>query len=192
MSNYVEWWDGLTLPLKVFWVAAIPFTLFFVLQLLTNLFGHDSHDDVHGHDASFEDGAASFQFLTFKNMVAFFCIFGWVGIAAIDSGVSVWMAYLFATLGGIVIMLIMASMFYLLAKANVDGTMKFKNAIGAAGEVYLTVPGNRASVGMVQVKIQNSLRTLEAVTDDDHDIPTGKIIKVMKVINNNLLVVTAE
>jgi membrane protein implicated in regulation of membrane protease activity len=192
MSNYVEWWDGLSLSLKIFWIAAVPFTAFFATQLLINIFGHDSHHDAHGHDAGFDDGSVPFHFLTFKNVVAFFSIFGWVGIAAIDSGVTIWMAYLLATAGGIGMMLIMATIFYILAKANVDGTMKFKNAVGVSGEVYLTIPANRGSVGMVQVKIQNSLRTLEAITDDESDIPTGKIIKVMKVVNNNLLVVTAE
>jgi hypothetical protein len=186
----MEWWEGLSGPLKIFWVLAIPFSVFFILQLFTTIFGHDHHD-AHGHDSHFDDGIG-FHFFTFKNMIAFFCIFGWVGIAAVDSGVSTVLAFVFATIGGLIIMMLMATLIYYLAKASVDGTMKFKNAIGVAGEVYLTIPANRASVGMVQVKIQNSLRTLEAVTDDEKDIPTGRLIKVMKVINNNLLVVTAE
>ncbi len=189
MSNYAEWWEGLDTPLKVFWVLAVPFSVFFILQLLTSIFGHDHHGD--SHDADFEDGPG-FHLFTLKNLVAFFCIFGWVGIAAVDSGISTVFAFIFASLAGLVIMLIMATLVYYLAKANVDGTMKFKNAIGAAGEVYLTIPANRGSVGMVQVKIQGALRTLEAVTDDERDIPTGKLIKVMKVASNNLLVVTAE
>jgi membrane protein implicated in regulation of membrane protease activity len=186
----MEWWDGLNAPLKVFWVLAVPFSVFFILQLFTTIFGHDHHD-AHGHDSHFEDGPG-FHFFTMKNMIAFFCIFGWVGIAAMDSGVSTVLAFVFAFLGGLVVMIIMATLVYYLAKAHVDGTMKFKNAVGVGGEVYLTIPANRASVGMVQVKIQGSLRTLEAVTDDDKDIPTGKLIKVMKVVSNNLLVVTAE
>jgi hypothetical protein len=40
--------------------------------------------------------------------------------------------------------------------------------------------------------VQGVLRTLDAVTDDEKDIPTGKLIKVMKVAGNNLLVVTAD
>jgi membrane protein implicated in regulation of membrane protease activity len=191
MSNYMDWWEGLNGPLKIFWVLAIPFTVFFVLQLFTTIFGHDHHHDAQGHDAGFEDGMP-FNVFTLKNMIAFFCIFGWVGIAAMDSGVSTVLSFIFASLGGLVVMLLMATLVYYLARASVDGTMKFKNAVGVAGEVYLTIPANRASVGMVQIKVQGSLRTLEAVTDDEVDIPTGKLIKVMKVVNNNLLVVTAD
>jgi hypothetical protein len=190
MSDYVAWWEGLSGPLKIFWVLAIPFSVFFILQLFATIFGHDHHD-AHGHDSHFEDGAG-FNVFTIKNLIAFFCIFGWVGIASVDSGVSTVLAFVFASLGGLVVMILMTTLVYYLAKASVDGTMKFKNAIGVAGEVYLTIPANRGSVGMVQLKVQGSMRTLEAITDDDKDIPTGKMIKVMKVMNNNLLVVTAE
>jgi membrane protein implicated in regulation of membrane protease activity len=188
----MDWWDGLNGPLKIFWVLAIPFTVFFVLQLFTTIFGHDHHHDAHGgHDAAFDDGMP-FNLFTLKNLIAFFCIFGWVGIAAMDSGVSTVLSFIFAAIGGLIVMVLMTALVYYLAKASVDGTMKFKNAVGVSGEVYLTIPANRGSVGMVQVKVQGSLRTLEAVTDDDKDIPTGKLIKVMRVVNNNLLVVTAD
>jgi membrane protein implicated in regulation of membrane protease activity len=190
MSDYTAWWEGLSGPLKIFWVLAIPFSVFFILQLFSTIFGHDHHDS-HGHDSHYEDGGG-FNLFTIKNLIAFFCIFGWVGIAAVDSGVSTVLAFVFASLGGLAVMILMTTLVYYLAKASVDGTMKFKNAIGVAGEVYLTIPANRGSVGMVQLKVQGSMRTLEAITDDDKDIPTGKMIKVMKVMNNNLLVVTAE
>ena len=190
MSNYVEWWDGLSGPLKLFWALAIPFSIFFILQLFSTIFGHDHHDS-DGHDGHFDDGP-SFNLFTVKNLIAFFCIFGWVGIAAVDSGLSTVLSFVFAAAGGLVVMILMAALVYYLAKANVDGTMRFKNAVGAAGEVYLTIPAHRATVGMVQIKVQGSLRTLEAVTDDEKDIPTGKLIKVIKIVNNNILVVTAE
>jgi hypothetical protein len=81
---------------------------------------------------------------------------------------------------------------YLLSKANTDGTMKFENAIGEVGQVYLTVPANRGDVGKVQVKVQGVLRTLEAITDDEKDLSTGKIIVVMRVMGDNLLLVTEK
>jgi hypothetical protein len=189
MSNYMEWWEGLSLPLKVYWAIAIPFTFFFILQLFSTFLGHDHHGD--GHDVNVDEGIP-FQFLTLKTLIAFFSIFGWAGIAATDSGIAGLVAFLLASAGGLFMMTVMATIFYVLSKAQVNGTMKFRNAVGVAGEVYLTIQASRGSVGMVQVKVQGSLRTLEAVTDDESDIPTGKIIRVMKVINNNLLVVTAE
>ena len=89
-------------------------------------------------------------------------------------------------------MLLMATLVYFLTKANVDGTMKFKNAIGVSGELYRTIPAGRGNVGMVQVKKRDHFEPLKPLPMTKSDIPTGKIITVMKVLNNNLLVVTAE
>lgn len=193
MSNFSDWWDALSVPLKFYWAIAAPFTIFFILQTLLSFVGFDSADEAHVSDTDVaEDSGAPFQFLTLKNMVAFFTLFGWSGIAAIDSGMSPTFAFVIAFAVGLFMMAVMAFIAYLLAKANASGTMKFKNAVGEVGEVYLTVPAHRGSVGQVQVKVQGVLRTLDAITDDEADIPTGKLIKVMKVASNNLLVVTAE
>jgi membrane protein implicated in regulation of membrane protease activity len=192
MSNFSEWWDALSLPLKFYWALAIPFTIFFVIQLLFSMVGHDTPDDSHIDTEISGDTGMPFQFLTLKNMVAFFTLFGWAGIAAIDSGLSPWTAFIMASIVGLFMMVVMATILYLLAKANANGVMKFRNAVGETGEVYLTVPANRLKTGQVQVKVQGVLRTLDAVTDDENDIPTGRMIKVMKVAGNNLLVVTAE
>ncbi|MBL7856871.1 MAG: hypothetical protein JNM57_04215 [Cyclobacteriaceae bacterium] len=192
MSNFNDWWEGLSLSLKMYWGLAIPFTLFFILQLIWSFFGGgDVPDDTP--DAEIEaDSGVPFQFFTLKNLVAFFTIFSWTGIACIDSGISETVSLAIAILSGLAMMTIMASIFYFLGKANADGTMKIKKAIGGIGEVYLTMQKKRGSVGKVQIKVQGALRTLEAITDDNEDIPTGKMITVKGVINNSILLVTAN
>ena len=87
MSDFGSWWDGLSLILKIYWGLAIPFTLFFILQLILTFVAGDVADDTP--DAEVEaDHGIPFQFFTLKNMVAFFTIFSWTGIACIDSGLS--------------------------------------------------------------------------------------------------------
>ena len=83
-------------------------------------------------------------------------------------------------------------MFYLISKSSADGTMKIQKAIGVTGEVYLTIPSKRSGIGKVQVKVMGSLRTLEAMTDDEQPIRTGKVIKVSQIISNNILLVTEK
>ena len=192
MSNFNDWWEGLSLSLKMYWGLAIPFTLFFILQLFWSFFGGgDVPDDTP--DAEIEaDSGVPFQFFTLKNLVAFFTIFSWTGIACIDSGISETVSLAIAILSGLAMMTIMASIFYFLGKANADGTMKIRKAIGGIGEVYLTMQKKRGSIGKVQIKVQGALRTLEAITDDDDDIPTGKMITVKGIINNSILLVTAN
>ncbi|WKZ58499.1 MAG: hypothetical protein QY309_11535 [Cyclobacteriaceae bacterium] len=191
MNDFTTWWEGLNLSLKIYWALAIPFTLFFLLQLVLSFMGGDVPDDTPDAEVEADTGIA-FQFFTLKNLVAFFSIFGWTGIACIDSGLSETTSLIIALVAGLIMMTVMASIFYFLGKANADGTLKMKNALGGVGEVYMTIKSKRGGIGKVQIKIQNSLRTLDAMTDDDQDIPTGKIITVKQVLNDSILVVTAK
>jgi hypothetical protein len=192
MSDFNTWWEGLNFSLKVYWAIAIPFSLFFVLQLLWSFFGGgDLPDDTPDADVEADTGVA-FQFLTLKNLIAFFTVFGWTGIACIDSGLSEMTSAIISLVAGLIMMVIMASIFYFIGKANADGTMKFNKAIGGVGDVYLTIRGKRGGFGKVQIQVQGALRTLDAVTDDEDDIPTGKIVTVKEILNNHILLVTAR
>lgn len=192
MSDLQAWWEGLSLSLKFYWILAVPFTLFFLLQLVLSFIGGgDIPDDTP--DAEIEsDTGIGFQFFTLKNLVAFFTIFSWTGIACIDSGLSDMTSGVIAFVAGVVMMVVMASLFYFLAKASGDGTMKFKKAIGKSGQVYLPIAKSRSAVGQVQINVQGSLRTLDAVTDESADIPTGTMVTVREIVNENVLLVTSK
>lgn len=191
MESLGNWWSELSVILKIYWALAIPFTVFFVLQLVLSFLGHDSPDDLPDSEIEADHGVG-FQFLTLKNMVGFFTIFGWVGIAATESGASTGMSLLFAATGGLAMMFIMAGMFYLLMKADADGTMRIEHAIGQTGEVYLTIKSKRGAPGKVQIKVMGALRTLDALTDDDFDIQTGKLVRVSDVVHGTTLLVTSN
>lgn len=189
MDSFNQWWEGLSFVLKVYWGIAVPFTIFFLLQLVLSFMGAETPDDLP--DAEIEaDHGIGFQFFTLKNLIGFFTLFGWSGVASIHAGLSTGASIVVAVLAGLVMMGIMASVFYLLMKANADGTMKIETAVGKIGEVYLTLPARRAGLGKVQINVGGALRTLEAMTDDDHDIPTGKLIKVSSVVGTTLVVTT--
>lgn len=181
----------MSLVLKVYWGVAIPFTVFFLLQLVTSFIGVDSPDDLPSSDAEIEaDQGAGFQFFTLKNLVGFFTLFGWTGIASINAGASVLVSMVAATVAGAAMMGLMGGLFYLLSKAVADGTMNIEQAVGQTAEVYLVIQGARGGMGKIQVKVSGALRTLDAMTDDAADIPTGKLVKVSKVIGDNILLVT--
>lgn len=191
MESFSDWWSGLSLMLKIYWALALPFTIIFVLQVILSFFGGDTMDDVPDAEVSADHGVG-FQFFTLKNFIGFFTIFGWAGIAMIESGASNGSSLFVATLAGTLMMFMMAGMFYLLMKAQHDGTMKIEKAVGQTGEVYLTIQSKRGGLGKVQVKVMGALRTLDALTDDDTDIQTGKIVRVSNVVNDNILLVTSK
>ncbi|QSE98530.1 hypothetical protein [Fulvivirga lutea] len=190
MDNFSVWWEALATLEKIYWAIAIPFTLFFLLQLALTFFGGDIPEDA-GADADIEgDDGISFQFFTLKNMVAFFTIFSWTGIACLDSGLSNGLSIAISLVAGVAMMFLMGAIFYYLGKANESGTLQMKNAIGVIGEVYMEVKANRGNIGKVQLKVQGSLRTLEAITDDEVDLKPGMVITVKDLANDILIITT--
>jgi hypothetical protein len=146
--------------------------------------------DLGNVDSDIEgDTGIGFQFITFKNLIGFFTIFGWSGIACIDAGLSNPITIVISLICGLIMMTIMATMFYYMAKLSDSGTLNFKNAIGAVGEVYLTIGANRSSLGKVHIKIQGALRELEALTDADVNLKSTSVIKVKDVTENGILIV---
>ncbi|RKQ51510.1 hypothetical protein BXY85_2537 [Roseivirga pacifica] len=192
MGNFSEWWSNLDTVHQIYWGLAIPFSLIFLIQMVLTFVGGEV--DIDG-DPDFDvehDTGGGFHFFTLKNFIGFFTIFSWAGIASLDSGYSVETTLIISTLSGLLMMTIMASLFYGFSKLTDSGTMNINNAKGGIGEVYLLIKANRGNVGKVSIKVQGSLRELEAITDDDNDITSGSVITVKEVINNNILLVSKQ
>ena len=177
---------------KIYWIVTGVSTFIFFIVLISTFMGADA-DDIGDIDAEIDaDTGAGFQFFTLKNLVAFFTIFGWSGIASIDAGNSKSITIIISLLCGLAMMFVMAAMFYYISKLTSSGTLKMKNALNSIGEVYLTVGANRSRTGKIQIKIQGALRELEALTDHNEDLKQGKIIKVIEVTNNGTLIIEPQ
>jgi hypothetical protein len=190
------WWQGMVLFEKILWVIAILFSALFLIQTLFSIF---TGGDADGHDAAGHSDAAvgdddgiGHEFFTIKNMIAFFTMFAWVGIAAFNSGLSKGISVLLASGAGLAMVFLMVILLRNVGKLKYSGTMQIKNALNQVGNVYLFIPGQRKGTGKVHVRVQGSLHELDAITDDATDIATGSIIKVTGVIDEGLLLVTAK
>lgn len=187
----MEWFTGLEWFDKIFWIIAlIGSGLFVVMMLVTFITGGGDMDvdgDFNGDVDMDADGG--FSFFTIKNLIAFFTIFGWSGIAALENDLAKLSVIFIATICGLIMMFIMAGLFYLISRLHDSGTLEIKNAIGNIGEVYLTIGESRSSIGKVNVRIQGALRELEALTDDEAPLKTGSVIEVIDVTNNGILIV---
>lgn len=185
----MEWWNTIGNFEKVYWVIALIFTVLLIIQLITAfIIGVDT--DAGGPDMDIDaDTGIGMQFFTFRNMVGFFTIFGWVGIACIRADFSVFWVIICSVLAGLAMMFLMAWIFYMLGNLQEDGSMNLKNAIGTVGEVYLLIGAKRSKIGKVQIKIQGVLRELDALTDEEEDLQFGNVIQVKNIINDQLLLV---
>ncbi len=184
-----EWFSAFSPFEKVYWlIALIASGIFIILLILTFLGGE--FDDTGDVDADIDaDTGIEFQFLSFKNLIGFFTIFGWTGIACLNEGLSKGMTLVISIACGLVMMLIMASLFYYLGKLNSSGSLKIKNALNQVGEVYLTIGANRSKVGKVHINIQGGLRELDAMTDENTDLRQGDVIIVSQITGTGILIV---
>lgn len=189
-------WTQVGLLEQVFWVVTIPATVVFLILLALTIFGGDADTGVDVDsdvDSGLADGdSIPFQFISLKNIVAFFAVFGWSGIGFVNAGLAPWLVILLAVVCGLLMMMLMATLFYLMSRLAESGTLKMKNAVGKLGEVYLVIPANRGGMGKVQLNVQGSLRTLDAITDDMENIPTSSIIQVIDVIDEQILLVKKQ
>jgi uncharacterized membrane protein len=190
-----SWWQGLAGFEKILWAFAIIFSVLFLFQTLYSLFvGETDDSSAIGSADSYivDDTGIGHQFFTVKNLIAFFTMFGWAGIAAYNSGLSKGLTIVIALIAGFTMVLIMVFLLRNVNKLKHSGTMQIKNALNEVCETYLFIPARRNGIGKVHIRIQGSLHELDAITDDESQIPTGKIVKVTGIVNEQILLVTAS
>lgn len=211
----IEWWNSLAVATQVFYCIAIPATLVLLIQTVLMLIGIG--DDADGFDDADLDGvlddmdasdagdgifgdddisdvadAAGFDGLrvfTLRGLVAFFVVFGWVGVAMQGADVSLWITVPVAAVCGFAMMVALAFLIRAVMKLRSDGNTDNRNAVGTAGKVHLTVPPSRSGEGKVHVMLQGSYVERSAVTDSDEAIPTGSEVVVVGVSGQTDLVV---
>ena len=173
-------------------MIAIPASVIFLIQIVMTFIGADSDsgfDATGDADASIDsDAGIGFQLISLKNFIGFFTIFGWSGIACIDSGLSVASTIVVSSFCGLLMMIIMATIFYFMGKLVESGNVIMASAVGKTGTVYLVIPANRKAAGKIQIQHQG-FRTIDAMTNETEDIPTGAVIQVTAIINDDLVLV---
>lgn len=174
------WWDSLSGTLQVFYGIALLSSALLVVQLVLMLLGLD----VDGLDDADAGGV-----LSIRAVVAFFLGFGWAGVAAIRSGLSLFPTLIISTgVGGLFMggVLLLMRMLYGL---RYSGTLDYKNAIGNVGSVYLKIPAGMKSPGQVEVMVQGRLMVVQALTRSGEDLTRDTRIRVVDVVDQNTLLV---
>lgn len=190
LLDFSSWWAAKSSFEQIYWVFAIPSTLAFLIIMVSTFIGGD-FDDTGDVDADIDgDDGIGFQFFTVKNLVGFFTIFSWIGLACIESGLGIMATLITSFVCGLLMMVVMAAIFYFMSRLADDGTLKLENAIDRIGEVYLPIQAQRGGIGQISITIQGGMRTLQALTDDETDLPVGTVVKVKEIINNQILLVT--
>ena len=189
MNNLGLWWEALSGIEKVYWALALPFTLFFLIQLAMTFLG-GPETDLADVDTEIEaDFGLGSQFFTIRNLISFFTIFSWTGLACLDNGFSTGSTLFYSSVAGLGMMILMTLLFYGFSRLKEEGNFNIQNAKGHIGHVYLSIPAKRQGTGKVQIKVQGSLHELEALSDEEEPLPTHTIVEVEEVLDGDVLCV---
>ena len=188
-----EWWTSLDLFMKILWCIAIASSLIFIVETVLTFIGadvdFDTDTDFDMPDGAFE-GDPSMNLYTFRNLVNFLLGMSWTAIILKDQIASKALLLLISFAAGSALVAAVMWLFKWLSKMQQSGNVDvFRDAEGCHGKVYLTIPAERAGTGKVQITINGAVREYDAVTDSEHDLKTGKAIKVVEAINASTLLV---
>lgn len=189
-----SWWNSLTDGLPFYWCIAIFASVLQVLLLLGSFLGghFDSDHGDGGADTSSDSSSGGVKILSLRVLVAFFVGFGWAGVLGLRQGMSGMSAAAAATAAGVIFMALLYFTLRFLIAMRDDGTLNYQNALGAQGQVYVTIPAARSGPGQVEIKLQGRLITATAVTDTATPLPPRLPITVIAVEAANLLVVQPQ
>lgn len=175
--------------LRIFWFVAIPTSLIFVIQTIMTFVGVDATD---GLDADFDGdishGDAPFQLFSLRNLINFLLGFSWTGISFFNTIENQTMLIGLAVIVGSAFVYFFFIIIRQVQKLAEDNSFKIDNTLHKTAEVYLTIPERKSGKGKVMVSVKGTFHELEAMTEFEK-IPSHTMVKVVKIINGNVLIV---
>jgi hypothetical protein len=215
----MSWWYALTLDLQVFYALGILATGLLVIQLIMTILGagHEGVDGAVGMQAgdglagvdglAGADGmglghalpgagpdlehASGLGLVSTRSVIAFVAGFGWTGAMARHAGWAMVPSVAAALVVGFALMFMVYWLMRWLYSLRESGSLDYRNAIGATGTVYVTIPAAGLGSGQIQVLVQSRLATVAAANAGPQPIASGRPVKVIRLLAGNTLLVEA-
>lgn len=185
----MEFFDTMDPLLKTFWFLAIPVSIVFIIQTIMTFSGMDSHD---GSTADFDSNLtgtdAPFQLFSLRNMINFLLGVSWTGISFYSTISSPILLIVLSLVVGIVFVLLFFLVIRQLKKLAEDNSFQMAETMNKTAEVYTPIPERKNGKGKILISVRGSVHELEAMTQGER-IPSGKVVKVVSIENNDILIV---
>lgn len=179
-------WEQLGLIGQIYFVLGCVASGLLLIQFILLLIGFagDGDIDIGGDGGADFDGDADggIGIFTLKGLVGFFAIGGWVGVACVLGGLHDGGTIAVSIVCGLVAFVAIGFAYKAIRKLQADGALDNRNAIGKVAEVYLKIPAKGEGHGKLSIVIQGKLVEMDAVTDEEEPIPTGKEVKVIGLV----------
>lgn len=184
----MEFFEGMDSLLKTFWFAAIPASLFFIIQTIMTFAGGDAFDGV---DADFDGdfhGDAPFQLFSLRNLINFLLGFSWTGISFYSTISNKTLLIFVALAVGLLFIYLFFIIIKQVRKLEEDSSFQFSQTLNKTAEVYLAIPEKKQGKGKILISINGSMRELDAMTEGER-IPSNAVVKIVKIENGDILIV---
>lgn len=175
--------------LRTFWFVAIPASLVFIVQMVMTFIGADSTDGLQADfDSDLSGGDAPFQLFSLRNLVNFLLGFSWMGISFYSTISSKPLLLVLSILVGAFFVFLFFIIIRQVQKLAEDNSFRISDTLNNTAEVYLTIPGNKTGKGKIMISVKGAFHELEAMTERE-SIPSGSVVKIVRIENNNILIV---
>lgn len=186
------------LPNFVFWVSAVFGATLFIMRLCATMLGGLMHEWADGDDLAIEDGdglhhqTGAFKLFTLHSMSGFFMMFGLVGLACANQlHYGHQASIIYGLLAGVVTMVLTALIFKWSRLLVSRGTrFDIITTVGLVGTVYQRISGNEP--GKIQLVVDGITRELLALSCDGNDIESFQIVRVVKVLDYETVMVQRD
>ncbi len=176
--------------LKAFWFIAIPSSIIFIIQSIMTFTGSDSMDGVEADfDGDMSGGDAPFQLFSLRNLINFLLGFSWTGISFYASIANHAVLITLSLIIGMLFVYVFFLIIRQVQKLAEDNSFKYANTLNKSAEVYLSIPENKSGKGKIMISVNGAFHELEAMTEGEK-IPTGATVKVVRIENENILIVS--
>ena len=182
---------------KIFWFFALVGTIIFLIQaLLVLVIGSDHSIHIGEHDThGAHEHEGGLNLFTVRNMVVFFMMFGWFGIASVHghqlTALRMTVATVLAFFGGTAMMVLVALMFLAMKRLTSSGNFELKQTIGCLGKVYIPINQTANDTGKIIITLNN--RTVEAKAQSKAvaiglNYQVGEAVEVVDVVGDVCLI----
>lgn len=185
----MEFFSDMEPLLRTFWFIALPASLIFLVQTIMTFIGADATDGIDADfDSNLTDTHAPFQLFSLRNLINFLLGAGWGGISFYNSIDNKTALILVSAAIGVAFV---AAFFFIIRQVQrfgEDNSFNINLTLNQTGTVYIPVPENKTGTGKIQVSVKGSVHELNAITLNER-IPTGTLIRIIKIETSNLVLV---
>jgi hypothetical protein len=184
----MEFFESLDPLLRAFWFVALPTSLIFIIQTIMTFLGADASDGIEPDFDSLHGTDAPFQLFSLRNLINFLLGFSWTGISFYTTVTNPIVLVTIAVAVGSLFVYLFFLIIRQIQKLAEDNSFKISNTLNKTADVYLTIPENKNGKGKIMISVNGAFHELEAMTESGR-IESGAVVKVVRIENNNILIV---